>query len=72
MFEVLPVLLIKPFAGLAADKMPRRRLMVSADLIRAASAASLIFATGPVAAVFAAAFLLSAACRLATDRLRSR
>ena len=30
MFEVLPVvLLIGPFAGLAADKMPRRRLMVS-------------------------------------------
>ena len=61
MFEVLPVLVIGPFAGLAADKMPRRQLMVSADLIRAAAAASLIFAIGSVTAVFAAAFVLSAA-----------
>ena len=61
MFEVLPVLLIGPFAGLAADKMPRRRLMVSADLIRACAAASLIFAVGSVTAVFATAFVLSAA-----------
>ena len=42
MFEVLPVLLIGPFAGLAA-------------------AASLVFAVGSVTAVFAAAFVLSAA-----------
>ena len=61
MFEVLPVLLIGPFAGLAADKMPRRQLMVSADLVRAGAAASLILATGSVTAVFAAAFVLSAA-----------
>ena len=64
MFEVLPVLLIGPFAGLAADKMPRRQLIVSADLIRAGAAASLIFATGSVTAVFAAAFLLSAAATM--------
>ena len=61
MFEVLPVLLIGPFAGLAADRMPRRQLMVSADVIRAVAAASLIFATGSVTAVLAAAFVLSAA-----------
>ena len=61
MFEVLPVLLIGPLAGLAADRMPRRRLMVGADLIRAGAVASLIFATESVTAVFAAAFLLSAA-----------
>ena len=61
MFEVLPVLLIGPVAGLAADKMPRRRLMVGADIVRAFAAASLVVATGSVAAVFAVAFLLSAA-----------
>jgi hypothetical protein len=35
MFEVLPVLLVGPVAGLAADLVPRRRLMVGADLFRA-------------------------------------
>ena len=48
MFEVLPVLLIGPVAGFAADKMPRRRLMVSADIVRAAAAASLVVAAGSV------------------------
>ena len=61
MFEVLPVLLIGPVAGLAADKMPRRRLMVGADLVRAGAAASLILASRSVPAVFAVAFILSAA-----------
>ena len=61
MFEVLPVLLIGPVAGLAADKMPRRRLMVSADIIRAVAAVSLVVATGSVPAVFTVAFVLSAA-----------
>lgn len=61
MFEVLPVLLIGPVAGLAADKMPRRRLMVGADLVRAGAAASLILATTSVPAVFAVSFILSAA-----------
>ena len=61
MFEVLPVLLIGPVAGLAADKMPRLRLMVGADLVRAGAAASLILATTSVPAVFAVSFILSAA-----------
>ena len=61
MFEVLPVLLIGPVAGLAADKMPRLRLMVGADLVRAGAAASLVLATTSVPAVFAVAFILSAA-----------
>lgn len=61
MFEVLPVLLIGPVAGLAADKTPRRRLMVGADLVRAGAAASLVLATTSVPAVFAVAFILSAA-----------
>lgn len=61
MFEVLPVLLIGPVAGLAADKMPRRRLMVGADVVRAIAAASLVVVTGSLPAVFAVAFVLSAA-----------
>ncbi len=61
MFEVLPVLLIGPVAGLAADKMPRLRLMVGADLVRAGAAASLVLATTSVPAVFAVSFILSAA-----------
>ena len=61
MFEVLPMLLIGPIAGLAADKMPRRRLMVGADLVRAVAAGSLVLATASVPAVFAVAFVLSAA-----------
>lgn len=61
MFEVLPVLLIGPIAGLAADRMPRRRLMVSADIVRAVAAGSLVVASGSLAAVFAVAFTLSAA-----------
>lgn len=64
-------MLIGPFAGLAADKMPRRRLMVSADLIRAAAAASLMFGTGSVTAVFAAAFLLSAAATVSNPAATS-
>lgn len=64
MFEVLPVLLIGPIAGLAADRMPRRRLMVGADLVRAGAAASLLVATGSLSAVYAVAFVLSAAAMM--------
>ena len=60
-FEVLPVLLIGPVAGIAADKMQRRRLMVSADIVRAITAASLVVVTGSVPTVFTVAFVLSAA-----------
>ena len=59
-FEVLPVLLIGPVAGLAADKMPRRRLMVGADAFRAVAAGVLVVATGSLSAVFAVAFALRA------------
>ncbi|MEO7397583.1 MAG: MFS transporter, partial [Ilumatobacteraceae bacterium] len=58
MFEVLPVLLIGPVAGLAADKVPRRRLMVGADSIRAVAAFCLVLATSSIPAVFAIAFIL--------------
>lgn len=61
MFEVLPVLLLGPVAGLAADRLPRRRLMVGADVVRAVVAALLVLASGSLPSVFALAFVLSAA-----------
>ena len=59
-FEVLPVLLLGPVAGLAADRMPRRRLMVGADIGRAVIALALASAAGSLPAAYGAAFLLSA------------
>lgn len=60
MFEVLPVLLLGPVAGLAADRVPRRTLMVGADLFRAAVALALVASAGSVAMAYAVAFGLSA------------
>lgn len=60
MFEVLPVLLLGPVAGVAADRFPRRRLMVAADLARAIVALMLVAVTGSVGVAYAVAFGLSA------------
>lgn len=60
MFEVLPVLLLGPIAGLAADRLPRRRLMIGADLFRAAVALVLVAVADSVGAAYAVAFGLSA------------
>ena len=60
MFEVLPVLALGPIAGLAADRLPRRRLMVGADVFRAAVALVLVIETGSVGIAYAVAFGLSA------------
>ena len=60
MFEVLPVLLLGPIAGLAADRLPRRRLMVGADLFRAAVALVLVVMADSVGVAYAIAFGLSA------------
>lgn len=59
-FEVLPVLLLGPVAGLAADRLPRRRLMVVADVFRAVAALVLVVAAGSVGVAYAVAFALSA------------
>ena len=59
MFEVLPVLLLGPVAGLAADRVPRRTLMVGADLLRTAVALALVTSAGSVALAYAVAFGLS-------------
>lgn len=60
MFEVAPVLLLGPLAGLAADRLPRRRLMAGADVFRAVVALALVVASDSLGAAYAVAFGLSA------------
>ncbi len=43
--NVLPIFLLSPLAGVVADRVDRRRLMVSADLLRILPALALISAT---------------------------
>jgi hypothetical protein len=53
--EILPVLL----AGTLVDRLPRMRVMITADLLRARLAGSLVLASGNVVAVYVIAFGLS-------------
>ncbi|MGI8795382.1 MAG: MFS transporter [Acidimicrobiia bacterium] len=58
-FEVAPILLVGPIAGLAADRLPRRTLMVGADILRAALAALLAVSHSSVGLAYGVAFGLS-------------
>ena len=58
--EIAPVLLLGPLAGAVVDRLPRRRVMVAADLWRAALAALLPLVAHRLPAVYAVAFGLSA------------
>ena len=58
-FEVAPVLLLGPVAGLVADRFPRRTVMVAADLLRAALAILLVVYSDNVAVAYGVAFGLS-------------
>lgn len=58
-FEILPVLLLGPFAGLAADRYPRRRVMVIADLGRAGLASLIAASHTSTAGAYAVALGLS-------------
>ena len=58
-FEVAPVLLLGPAAGLVADRFPRRTVMVAADLLRAALAVLLAVYSDNVAVAYGVAFGLS-------------
>ncbi len=58
--EILPMLMLGPVAGAVADRLPRIRVMVLADLWRMALAAMLPLASHHLAAVYAVAFGLSA------------
>ena len=58
--EILPVLALAPLAGAVVDRLPAVRVMVAADLWRAALAALLTLVDQHVAAVYAVAFGLAA------------
>ena len=58
--EIIPVLVPAPFAGALVDRLPRVRVMISADLARAGLAFLLPFVDSSVVAVYAIAIGLSA------------
>jgi MFS family permease len=58
-FEVLPVLLLGPVAGMIVDRYPRRTLTVAADLVRAVLAVLLAVVGDSVAVAYGVAFGLS-------------
>ncbi len=68
MFEGVPVLILGPVAGLAADRLPRRRLMVGADVFRCVAALGLVVVTDAVGVAYAVAFALSAGAVLQPRR----
>jgi len=57
--EIIPVLLLAPFAGTLVDRLPRVQVMIGADLLRAVLATTLVFVGDSVTAVYAIAFGLS-------------
>ncbi len=59
-FEIVPVVVLGFVAGAVADRYPRRRVMVGADLGRAGIALVLVFFHDQLAVVYLAAFSLSA------------
>jgi MFS family permease len=58
--EIVPVLLLAPLAGVVVDRLPRIRVMVAADLVRALLAGVLVFWHDDPLVVYAVAFGLSA------------
>jgi predicted MFS family arabinose efflux permease len=59
--EILPVLLLAPFAGVVVDRLSPVRVMVAADLARMVLAAVLPLVAGSVPGIYAVAFAMSAA-----------
>jgi MFS family permease len=58
-FEIAPVLVFGFIAGAMVDRLPRQRVMVLADVARAAIAMGLAFSHGSLWAIYLAAFGLS-------------
>jgi Cyclic nucleotide-binding domain/Major Facilitator Superfamily len=62
LIRMLPAAVAAPFSALLADRLPRTRVMVAADLIRAfavAGAAAAVFAGAPAGVVYALAGLVA-------------
>jgi MFS family permease len=62
LLRFMPSAVVAPFAAVLADRYPRQRIMLSADLIRAgalAGAAAVALADGPAPAVYALAALVA-------------
>ncbi|MEO9249333.1 MFS transporter [Citricoccus nitrophenolicus] len=59
--EIIPVLVLAPLAGSLVDRLPRVKVMITADLIRAGLAFALPFVDGSVFNVYFIAVGLSAA-----------
>lgn len=58
--EIIPVLVLAPAAGALVDRLPKVRVMIGADLVRAGLAFGLPFVDGSIVAVYAIALGLSA------------
>ena len=58
-FEVVPIIVLGPVAGLLADRFPRGRLMIIADVARAALVGVLIVSHNSIGLAFGVAFGLS-------------
>lgn len=58
--EIIPVLVLAPHAGALVDRLPKVRVMIGADLVRAGLAFGLPFVDGSIVAVYAFALGLSA------------
>lgn len=63
-FEVAPVLVLGPIAGVVADRYPRRGLMLGADLVRALLVIVLVVSHSATTTAFAVAVGVSAASLL--------
>ena len=59
-FEIAPVLLLGFVAGAVTDRHPRRRVMIAADLVRAAAALALAAFGTELPVIYGCAFALSA------------
>ena len=62
--RLLPPALAAPFMGVLADRFPRRRVMITSDLVGIAfvsGAAAIVFLDGPLLAVFALVSVVSVA-----------
>ncbi len=59
-FEIVPVLLLAPVAGVIIDRFPRKTILIASDLVRALLVVALIFATATWQVYLLAASLVAA------------